>query len=170
MPSTRTRDELWTRVIGTFSAQPDIYRIYTFGRAAAGKTDAYSDLDLIFCSADPHETQRKYRALLDSISPVVGSFTIVSTEHKLAEMVMLRGFSPYQKIDMSIVGSLDCDVPFNPVRVVYDSGDTPRGATSVLRSAALTTTFRTGCTTYSSLSPGSPSACSAKTATCTAAG
>ena len=76
----RPRCELRRNVIAAFSGEPEIYEIYSFGREVEGGIDRYSDLDLVFCSGDLRETQRKYRDILNFISPIIGSFSIVSTE------------------------------------------------------------------------------------------
>ena len=119
MSSPKTRSDLWEAVITAFCQQPEISQIYTFGREVDGETDQYSDLDLILCSRDLQETQRKYRMILSGISPIIGSYLIVSNEDCLAEMVMLQDYSPYQKVDFSITATIENNQQFAPFKLIY---------------------------------------------------
>jgi len=122
MSTYRTREELRDLVIRSFAKESEITAIYLFGKEVTNMTDEYSDLDVIICSNDLAATHSKYQRILSEISPIRGSFLLNTTEHDLSQMVMMRDFSPYQKIDFSIVDSLERKIeagfgPFIPVYV-----------------------------------------------------
>jgi hypothetical protein len=98
----KTRDSLKRRVIDAFAAQDEVYRICFFGREAEGQHDVYSDIDMIIYSQNPVETKTHYRHIFASISPVRATFPLGGSPDGYSEMVMLRDYSPYQKIDFSI--------------------------------------------------------------------
>lgn len=110
------RAELHDRVIEAFAARPEVYEIHAFGREVDGDTDEYSDLDLIVCSADLAATQREYRQLLNTISPIVGIYHIVCQEREHAQMIMLRDYRPYQKIDLSLTDTIETKRAFAPFK------------------------------------------------------
>ena len=98
----KTRDTLKRHVIEAFAAQDEVYRICFFGREAEGQHDAYSDIDMIVYSQDPAKTQAHYRRIFATISPIRATFPLGGSPEGYSEMVMLRDYSPYQKIDFSI--------------------------------------------------------------------
>lgn len=114
-----SRDELYYKVVKTFSEQPEIRKITIFGRNAEGTSDIYSDLDIRVHSNDPRRTQKYYLSLFKKISSVVGTFLIASDGDNLAQMIMLKDYSPYQKIDFGIC--LGEGVAFSPSVVVYEN-------------------------------------------------
>ena len=118
MTEYRSRQELRRRVIQAFSGLDEVYKIILFGKEAAGKDDCYSDIDLIVYSNDPAKTWQHYRETFSSIAPVVGTFPLGSGPEYYAEMLLLDGFSPYQKIDFSI--GVGIDLVLTSVMTVYD--------------------------------------------------
>jgi predicted nucleotidyltransferase len=102
MMAYKTRDTLKRHVIEAFAAQDEVYRICFFGREAEGQHDAYSDIDMIVYSQDPAKTQAHYRQVFTTISPIRANFPLGGSPEGCSEMVMLRDYSPYQKIDFSI--------------------------------------------------------------------
>ena len=114
-----SREELSSGVVDAFAREPEVREIHVFGREVDGATDEYSDIDVIVCSSDPRRTAERHLDLLSRISPVIGTYVIKQEEGELAEMVMLRDFSPYQKIDLSIVGSIEAKAGFGPFKCVY---------------------------------------------------
>ncbi len=106
MTNFKTRDELRNLVIDSFSKEAEIFSIFFFGKEVDKKEDEYSDLDMIVCSSDLARTQSKYLQILNSISPVIGTYLLGSTENNIAQMIMFRDFSPYQKIDLSITSDI----------------------------------------------------------------
>ena len=97
-----TREQLRHRLIDAFAAQEDVYRICLFGREAEAKHDRYSDIDMVVYSNDPARTKASYREVFSSISPIRATFTLGGTTDTYSEMVMLRGYCPYHKVDFSI--------------------------------------------------------------------
>jgi predicted nucleotidyltransferase len=126
------REDLKRVAIETFAAQAEVYQIRLFGREAQGKSDHYSDIDMIICSNDPARTQAKYKDLFSSISPVRATLTLNATSDGFSEMVMLEDYSPYHKIDFSIGDFGKEDWPFI---VVYDSHEKPRARQTQLQAA-----------------------------------
>ena len=118
MTEYRSRQELRRRVIQAFSGLDEVYKIILFGKEAAGKDDCYSDIDMIVYSNDPAKTWQHYREAFSSIAPVVGTFPLGSGPDYYAEMLLLDGFSPYQKIDFSI--GVGIDLVLTSVMTVYD--------------------------------------------------
>jgi predicted nucleotidyltransferase len=121
MQKYRTRNELRNLVIESFSKEVEINSIYFFGKEVNNKSDEYSDIDMIICSSDLAKTQSKYLEILNGISPIIGSFILNSTENDFSQMVMLKDFSPYQKIDFSITDSIETKklAGFGPFISIY---------------------------------------------------
>ncbi|MBA4385693.1 MAG: hypothetical protein C0410_13225 [Anaerolinea sp.] len=118
----RRRDELLEKVIRIFSEQPEVREITLFGSNADATADRYSDIDIRVHSNDLLSTQKKYLQLLGSISPILETLVIQSDSENLAQMIMLRDYSPYHKIDFGI-----CSGPcaFKPSRSVYRNENAP---------------------------------------------
>ncbi|WP_432666566.1 aminoglycoside 6-adenylyltransferase [Wukongibacter baidiensis] len=121
MQKYKTRNELRNCLIESFSKESEIYSIYFFGKEIDNKTDEYSDIDMIICSNDLAKTQAKYLKILNDISPIIGSYLLNSTESDFSQMVMLKDFSPYQKIDLSITDSIETKISagFGPFISIY---------------------------------------------------
>lgn len=113
-----SRQSLRNGIIEAFSAQDEIYKIIIFGKEAAGKDDLYSDIDLVVYSNDPFTTWQHYRAIFASLAPVVGTLPLGSSPDFIAEMLLLEGYSPYQKIDFSI--GVGLDLALTSVKTVYE--------------------------------------------------
>jgi hypothetical protein len=122
MSKFKTRNELRNLVIDSFSKEAEIFSIFFFGKEIDKKSDEYSDIDMIVCSNDLAKTQSKYLQIFNDISPIIGSYLLDSTENNLSQMVMLKDFSPYQKIDLSITDSIKTKVSsgFGPFISVYE--------------------------------------------------
>jgi len=118
----RKRSDLHRVVLDMFGRQPEIYQIFVFGREIEGKEDDYSDLDMVVCSADLAVTQENYRYLFGAISRIAGTFLLESATDSLSEMIMLEDYSPYQKIDLTIVNRIDTKqrAGFGPFHPVYE--------------------------------------------------
>jgi predicted nucleotidyltransferase len=129
MATHGTRKDLRRSVIEAFAAQKEIYRICFFGREVEGKHDRYSDIDVIVYSSDPARTKARYRDVFASISPVRATLTLGGTPESYSEMVMLHGYSLYQKVDFSIGAWGLSDLHLS---VVYDSKEKPRDCRSTL--------------------------------------
>lgn len=123
MVTYKSREDLKTRIIHAFSKEEEIYQIFFFGREVDGVADDYSDIDIVVCSSDLAQTGAKYKKLLGNISPIVNTWMIENTSTVLAEMLMLQGYSPYQKIDLSIVNRIEDKAGFGPFVSVYESAD-----------------------------------------------
>jgi hypothetical protein len=65
---------------------------------------------MVVCSRDVLETQQTYRQTFARISPIRSTLLLESTAHQFAEMIMLETYSPYHKVDFSIVKHLDENV------------------------------------------------------------
>lgn len=121
MQKNKTRNELRNLVIKSFSKEVEINSIYFFGKEVNNKSDEYSDIDMIICSKDLAKTQSRYLEILNDISPIIGSYLLNSTENDFSQMVMLKDFSPYQKIDFSITDSIETKklAGFGPFISIY---------------------------------------------------
>ncbi|MGF7059341.1 hypothetical protein [Brassicibacter mesophilus] len=121
MQKNRTRNELRNLVIKSFSKEVEINSIYFFGKEVNNKSDEYSDIDMIICSNDLAKTQSKYLEILNDISPIIGLYLLNSTENDFSQMVMLKDFSPYQKIDFSVTDSIETKklAGFGPFISIY---------------------------------------------------
>ena len=121
MQKNKTRNELRNLVIKSFSKEVEINSIYFFGKEVSNKSDEYSDIDMIICSKDLAKTQSNYLEILNDISPIIGSYLLNSTENDFSQMVMLKDFSPYQKIDFSITDSIETKklAGFGPFISIY---------------------------------------------------
>jgi len=121
MQKNKTRTELRNLVINSFSKEVEINSIYFFGKEVNNKSDEYSDIDMIICSKDLAKTQSRYLEIFNDISPIIGSYLLNSTENDFSQMVMLKDFSPYQKIDLSITDSIETkkSAGFGPFISIY---------------------------------------------------
>lgn len=121
MQKYKTRNELRNLVINGFSKEAEIISIFFFGKEVDNKSDEYSDIDMILCSNDLAKTQSKYLKILNDISPIIGSYLLKSTENDFVQMVMLKDFSPYQKIDFSITDNIETKISagFGPFISIY---------------------------------------------------
>ena len=120
MPQYKTRNELRNLVINAFSKEAEINTIFSFGKEVDNKADQYSDIDLLLCSNDLAKTQSNYLKIFNDISPIISTYLLNSTENDLSQMVMLKDFSPYQKIDFSITDNIERKIaagfgPFIPI-------------------------------------------------------
>lgn len=124
MSKFKTRSELRNLVIDSFSKEAEINSIFFFGKEVDKKADEYSDIDMIVCSNDLAKTQSKYLQIFNDISPIIGSYLLDSTENNLSQMVMLRDFSPYQKVDFSITNNIETKISagFGPFISIYKDG------------------------------------------------
>jgi hypothetical protein len=116
----RSREELRRGVIEAFSSQDEVFRICFFGRETEGKQDCYSDIDVLVFSNDLVRTKAKYIDIFSSISPIRATFQLDSTPDGYSEMIQLCDFSPYQKVDFSIVREGMCNWNY---KVVYENQD-----------------------------------------------
>ncbi len=124
----KSRDVLRQALIGRFAIRSEITSIHLFGREAIGEHDVYSDIDMIVCSADLAATQRHYLTTFSAISPIRGTLLLESSADNLSQMVMLQDYSPYQKVDFSIVNNIAYRVErgFGPFLCVYEASDSPQ--------------------------------------------
>lgn len=102
-----------------FGSQPEVNAIYAFGREVDGQPDCYSDVDLIVYSNDLAASQHKCADVLASVSPVLGTYCIVLEPRTLAQMVIFRDYSPYQKLDFSITDDVSAKQSFAPLACLY---------------------------------------------------
>jgi hypothetical protein len=115
----RPRSELHRRVVAALASLPEVNAIHAFGREVEGGLDEYSDIDLIVYSDDLAATQAKCPDVLGAISPVIGTYCIVLDPRVLAQMVMFRDYSPYQKLDISFTDDPDTRQAFAPLACLY---------------------------------------------------
>lgn len=114
----KTREDLYHKIIEAFSRQSEIRKITIFGKNAEGTSDSYSDIDIRVHSNNLPKTASLYLSLFNQISPVLGTFLIASNESSLSQMIMLKDYSPYQKIDFGICAG---ESPFSPSVTVYEN-------------------------------------------------
>ncbi len=121
MQKQRTRNELRELIINSFAKEQEITSIFFFGKEVNNKVDEYSDIDMILCSCDLAKTHSKYLNIFNNISPIIGSYLLNSTENDFSQMVMLKDFSPYQKIDFSITDNIETKISsgFGPFISIY---------------------------------------------------
>jgi hypothetical protein len=119
MAGIEERQELLKRLVDGFAGEPEIYAIYAFGRQVDGVVDEFSDIDMILCSSDLPRTQQRYQAILATIAPIMGSYYIRCEESVLAQMILLEGYSPYQKIDLGVVDSIERNEAMAPFQRLY---------------------------------------------------
>jgi uncharacterized protein YutD len=119
------------RIIEAFSSQDDVYRICFFGREAEGKHDCYSDIDMVVFSNDLVSTYAKYKDIFSSISSIRATFPLGGFQDGYSEMILLRDYSPYQKVDFSIGDWGKQDWQF---KVVYENKDKYRISQTKLES------------------------------------
>jgi len=122
---TLQRSRLCDRVVAAFAAQPEIIGVHAFGREVENKCDEYSDLDLVICSSDLAASQRRLLSALNAISPIIGAYHIVCEPRHLAIMVMLRDYSPYHKLDLSLSDDLESKSSFGPFKCLYTNRRPP---------------------------------------------
>ena len=120
------REYLKQKVINAFAEQAEIYQIFFFGREVEGKSDCFSDIDMIVCSSDLARTQSKYLSIFDTISAVIETFPLASTTNHFAAMVMLEDYSPYQKVDFSILSDISEKAEFGPFLLMYENKEKPK--------------------------------------------
>jgi len=114
------REELRESLIKGFSRHPEVTTICLFGGEVEAKVDEFSDIDIVVCSRNASETQRTYLRTLEKISSIQSRLLLESTPRQFAEMIMLSSFSPYQKIDLSIVSDMRDKAAFGPFLTVYE--------------------------------------------------
>lgn len=116
----RSRNDLKEKLIKAFCQRPEIYTVVTFGREVEGKEDNYSDIDLILGSSDLKKTASDYKNVLAQISAIGQTLPLVwDRPDTYAEMIILADYSPYQKIDLTIVDDPDKQKAFGPFKVWY---------------------------------------------------
>jgi hypothetical protein len=135
MQKFKTREELRNLVIDSFAKEAEIFSIFFFGKEVDNKSDEYSDIDMIVCSNDLAKTQAKYLQIFNAISPVIGLHLLDSTENNLSQMIMLKDFSSYQKIDFSITDNIATKISagFGPFITVYKNAQPSTKTNSKLK-------------------------------------
>jgi len=167
---TDPRSVLLGEVVEAFALRPEVEAIYCFGSEAEGHVDAYSDIDLVVCSADLAETQRGYLQSLGAISPVGGCIYHVCEDWQLAQSLLLRNRSPYHKIDLTIADRVERRRGSARFAACGAGSGRRRGLGLASASPASRTRWRTGATSSCSLSRASPSAYSEPIVPCTDGG
>lgn len=116
----KTAKALSDKLVDAFSRQKEVARIRIFGKLAEGTFDQYSDVDIRIVSKDPFLTQSYYRKLIEeSVSSIIKStFLLVSDVNVYAEMIMLKDYTPYQKIDFDIERE-GYGIDFKPSKDIY---------------------------------------------------
>ncbi len=113
--------ELQEKLIELFSKQAEVGKMRIFGKLAEGTGDDFSDVDIRIISKDPLITQKNaHRLIEDNIARIMATFTLASDPGCFAEMIMLAGYSPYQKIDISVERE-GAGIPFEPITSVYEN-------------------------------------------------
>ena len=115
----QAKSKLLKNIVEIFSQQKEIYNISVFGREVGGKADRYSDIDIIICTDDLAKTQKYYKQKLSTISPILGNYFLRLEDTEIVEMILLKGISPYNKIDLSISNNLAGKSEFSPFKKLY---------------------------------------------------
>jgi hypothetical protein len=135
-PAYKSRDVLRTEILQAFAHHEEVSHIFFFGKEVEGIADEYSDIDMVICSDDMPRTQNSYRQTFAQISPIRNTWLITSSLDHFAEMIMLEAYSPYQKIDFSIVKDIQDKAQFGPFHCVYErptTGYRPPSSPNVLQ-------------------------------------
>lgn len=112
-------NELKDKLVKLFSKRQEVKEIMIFGKIAEGLSDKYSDIDIRIISADPYLTQQELDLYISrNISEIRSKFTLVSNENEFAEMIMLKDYSPYQKIDLGVCKE-GYGLTFSGIKSVY---------------------------------------------------
>lgn len=106
MSKYKSRDELRNSLIDQFSQQEEVYKIFFFGKEVENKHDQFSDIDIIVCSNNLAKTQSNYKNIISNISPIIGTLWLESSKETFAESIMIKDYTPYQKIDFSLTSSI----------------------------------------------------------------
>ncbi|MDD5529434.1 MAG: nucleotidyltransferase domain-containing protein [bacterium] len=120
-----TRNKLKNKLIKAFSEREEIYQIFFLGGEVNGKVDKFSDIDIIVCSNDLLKTKKDYATILNSISPVMETLLFESSKNTFSEIVMFKNYSPYQKVDLSIVENINTKNYLGPFLAVYEDKHKP---------------------------------------------
>jgi predicted nucleotidyltransferase len=110
--------ELKDKLVQLFSTRKEVSEILIFGKIAENKFDNYSDVDIKIISNDPYLTQATLHKTISRISPIRETFVLASDRNSFAEMIMLKRYMPYQKIDIGIERK-GAGVDFKPITSVY---------------------------------------------------
>lgn len=117
---------LCDKLVDVFSKEPEVWKIKVFGKLTEGTSDSFSDVDIRIISKNPYLTQQKLHDIIEkNISKIRKTFLLASDPNCFAEMIMLKNYSPYQKIDISIERD-GFGVPFSPIATVYEN-DSAKG-------------------------------------------
>jgi predicted nucleotidyltransferase len=120
-----TRNELRNKLIKAFSEREEIYQIFLLGGEVKGKVDKFSDIDIIVCSNDLLKTQKDYDNILNSISPVIETLLFESSKNTFSEIVIFKDYSPYQKVDLSIIEDIKTKNYLGPFLSIYENVHKP---------------------------------------------
>jgi hypothetical protein len=113
--------ELNEKLIKFFSKEGEVWKIKIFGKLAENCSDNFSDVDIRIISKDPLITQQNAHRLIETnISPIISTFTLASNRDCFAEMIMLKDYPPYQKVDISIERD-GAGIPFEPMATLYEN-------------------------------------------------
>ena len=55
---------LCDKLVETFSKEPEVWKIETWGKIVEGISDSYSDVDIRIISKDPYLTQQKVHSII----------------------------------------------------------------------------------------------------------
>lgn len=118
-----TPQNLLKQLSEKFSQSEEIFLIATFGSAINNEMDEYSDVDIILCSNDLATTYGNYRSIIESISPIsAASSFYYDKPNVISEVLYLKNYKPYQKVDLTIVPYLGYLSDFNPnVFILYEN-------------------------------------------------
>lgn len=126
--------------VDAFSRENEVHKIYTFGSINTGKSDAYSDVDLTVVSYDPAHTCARLTHTLSSIGAAEAVYVIFETRDSAAYTVMLDSQSPFQKIDLGIVGAVRPLEMFENSKCVYSSTKLLKAGNKPIRSLGISET------------------------------
>ncbi|MEP7103330.1 MAG: nucleotidyltransferase domain-containing protein [Candidatus Dojkabacteria bacterium] len=110
-------------LVDKFSKNEEVFLIATFGSAINNEMDDYSDVDLIICSNDLAKTYSEYRTIIESISPIVAVSPFYADKpNVISEVIYLKNYSAFQKLDLTVIPYLGYLSDFNPnVFIMYEN-------------------------------------------------
>lgn len=94
------REHLTRSVVDALRDIPGAISLHTFGSAARGEADCYSDLDLQVITSDLDRSLRARDIILRRVAPVSLEWVITESPTSWAASVLLEGCSPYHKLDI----------------------------------------------------------------------
>jgi len=120
------KEDLLNSVVEAFKELPEVYSISVFGSTKDKSADKYSDIDLMVCSTDMVQTSLSFRNAIEKISPIVGYSPFFDERPNIiSQIIYLKNFEAFKKIDLTIVPYIGYMAEFNPEITTIFEKDVP---------------------------------------------